>query len=674
MLTMSPAVKPEMTVCVETLVGLLNGMCENNALTRTQSAHKFQASLSQVDEQDFEKLSTAIAERLRKLEPTFEWQVHAGTLLAAVHAIPHCATLLITAQDAAIAAITHAEPRVRSVASNLLASVAEQDRGERSWGCVDTLLAVVRARFEIGEDARLAEAGRVAAREAGARARGRKLNDVSMVHETEGWKGLETALLALKGVVEGCGKPVFAGAMHVDDVTSLENILSFVIRAKEHQNRFVREAGLRLLTSLINASPQPLIAEIGERTAETLAAGLQDNWSQVRYSASECTRALLSALPVDVRRTYYPVLLPRMCLNRHYVAEGVRVLSQSTWRNVIGSDGRQYLVRYLTEVIAFFESQCAADNHAVREAACQSLGEVAERLDREKVSGHVARIIGALVDCFKDESWPVRDHACRAISGVVATYPVAAEQAGRLTELYDLFLAHLADNIPSVRENCAAALVRVVQAYPPQHKIFGIQRVADAARKLLLRAQAQSSQQFVKDWPSRNTGYGAAAKLARDNDVQLHTGQVMYSCGSLAPKLRRGGGCMDHGFSRPKQPWEEADGGLRLWRRIAAAGPEGAEIAGSLLKEVASVARIGAYLTFAHQSQLAETVWTQVADGLDFVGEEYWTTGIKRTMVRAVEKDRNCGHARVQTSAAGAIRSIRRSIGFKQYENARSVK
>jgi len=29
-----------------------------------------------------------------------------------------------------------------------------------------------------------------------------------------------------------------------------------------------------------------------------------------------------------------------------------------------------------------------------------------------------------------------------------------------------------------------------------------------------------------------------------------HENKVLYSCGSLAPKLKRGGGCMDHGFHR----------------------------------------------------------------------------------------------------------------------------
>lgn len=34
----------------------------------------------------------------------------------------------------------------------------------------------------------------------------------------------------------------------------------------------------------------------------------------------------------------------------------------------------------------------------------------------------------------------------------------------------------------------------------------------------------------------------------------------MYSCGSLAPKMGRGGGCSDHKFKKDPEPWEFADG------------------------------------------------------------------------------------------------------------------
>lgn len=38
-----------------------------------------------------------------------------------------------------------------------------------------------------------------------------------------------------------------------------------------------------------------------------------------------------------------------------------------------------------------------------------------------------------------------------------------------------------------------------------------------------------------------------------------HTDQQMYSCGSLAPKMKRGG-CMDSAFHRLAQPWERSEG------------------------------------------------------------------------------------------------------------------
>ena len=44
----------------------------------------------------------------------------------------------------------------------------------------------------------------------------------------------------------------------------------------------------------------------------------------------------------------------------------------------------------------------------------------------------------------------------------------------------------------------------------------------------------------------------------------------MYSCGSLAPKMGRGGGgCSDCRFRRPPQPWEKADGCIYLMGTLA---------------------------------------------------------------------------------------------------------
>ena len=67
------------------------------------------------------------------------------------------------------------------------------------------------------------------------------------------------------------------------------------------------------------------------------------------------------------------------------------------------------------------------------------------------------------------------------------------------------------------------------------------------------------------------TLYGVAKPInlesIHDHDAE-HSNNVLYSCGSLAPKLKRGGGCMDHGFSRPKELWELTDGVIFLLREI----------------------------------------------------------------------------------------------------------
>ena len=39
------------------------------------------------------------------------------------------------------------------------------------------------------------------------------------------------------------------------------------------------------------------------------------------------------------------MLLPPMCLNRRYQAEGVRLYSQQTWERVMGSEGRAWVAR-----------------------------------------------------------------------------------------------------------------------------------------------------------------------------------------------------------------------------------------------------------------------------------------------------------------------------------------
>ena len=64
---------------------------------------------------------------------------------------------------------------------------------------------------------------------------------------------------------------------------------------------------------------------------------------------------------------------------------------------------------------------------------------------KEPFNPYVKNLLKALIDCFKDESWPVRDSACIACGKFVSTFPEESKEL--LHELIHLWFAHLADNI-----------------------------------------------------------------------------------------------------------------------------------------------------------------------------------------------------------------------------------
>ncbi|KAI0558612.1 Armadillo-like helical domain containing protein [Gracilaria domingensis] len=564
--------------------------------------------------------------------------------------------------------LTHSEPRVREAVSQLIQHLAVVE-GTSTWThLVPLLIGHIEHNFTLDESQRLKEASRVAARELDEHAADSKLHGLRMVHETEGWKGLETMLLCFASLADGCGKQMFidSGEQSAFEVHGVVEIIQFVDTASSHPNRFVREAGLKVIKSLAAAAgsvDERFVVELVERCAPVIAKGLQDNWSQVRFAASVATRTIMSTLNVDEKRRLYPSFLPRMCLNRHYVAEGVRNYSQYTWRHVIAEDGRFYLERYMDECITFYESQCLADNHAVREAACQSLGEAALRLKRETVSPFIARVIAGLVGCFKDESWPVRDHACQALADVISEFSEIAEQTGSLSETFELFRAHLADNIPSVRENCANSFEKASCVFDVHHSVIGTCRLADVVKEFIVGVESQKESE--KEIPRVcNTQYGASTQLAVDD---VHTNQVMYSCGSLAPKLRRGGGCMDHGFVRKQEPWEESDGGVLLWRALMRNARSRGVVA-PLFDKVVEAGVVGGKKTYNGRMRFLNRFVDVLAETAEWVPKDHLCRQLDNlVIIYAQTKDLS----EVSSRKAGEYRRcLQRRVGIRDFAAA----
>lgn len=97
----------------------------------------------------------------------------------------------------------------------------------------------------------------------------------------------------------------------------------------------------------------------------------------------------------------------------------------------------------------------------------------------------------------------------------------------------------------------------------------------------------------------------------------MHTNQQVYSCGSLAPKLKkRKGGCMDHGFRRPQEPWEKTDGCVYLMRELAAKYPD------EITPMLEALATVSGLRHFNHHLHLLETIWKQLPTIAEGVGKK----------------------------------------------------
>ena len=133
---------------------------------------------------------------------------------------------------------------------------------------------------------------------------------------------------------------------------------------------------------------------------------------------------------------------------------------------------------------------CDADNHVVREAACQAVAELAVKIGMNKehrlaLQSHVPILLQALLMCFHDESWPVRDEACLACGIFCRAYP--EECRTELPTLWTRWTEQLTDQIWSVRADAAVALGQACQAYGKEF----FERLLDFIKKNLSAAKNQ---------------------------------------------------------------------------------------------------------------------------------------------------------------------------------------
>jgi hypothetical protein len=407
-----------------------------------------------------------------------------------------------------------------------------------------------------------------------------RLDDVS------GWKALESSLCALKYVIKGSGSKFLEEKAAEDgrkEFVYLTPQLLELVATKScfHINRHVRVVGLDTVTALSDSAPVGFLdahPSVSDVLNKCIKRGMEDNWCQVRYAASISARAFVLKLQAQGRAAYLPILLPRLCLNRYYIAERVQKYSQESWRLIMGTQGRELVAKYASEIVDYYVEMT---NHCVRESACQCIAELGTKVDPAAVRPHVGRLMQALLICFYDVSNLVRDAACLASAQLVLGFP--DECRPFLDELYHLWIDHLSDDIWSVREDAAIALGNVIRAYG-QEALDRVVKVTEEYLPLAKKQPAMTQQEYDD--------------LMRSE--KKHLSKQAFSCCSLEPKL------FERHEHRDKEPWEHADGAVYLVRELCGVAPD---VAVQFLPQVADMAILR---HFPQTAVLQETIWKQL--------------------------------------------------------------
>jgi len=445
--------------------------------------------------------------------------------------------------------------------------------------------------------------------------------------DTTGWRALETNWQCLACWIASLGSNYFK----VDGLDLNPLLSNAQHSAVTHVNRHVRAAAIAVLEQLVVAAGNdeeqwPLLESGTLRVTviSVLKAGLADNWSQVRMAASVLNRVFWTTLQEFCRvseenlQMLYPVLIPRMCLNRFYLAQGVKLYSHQTWKQIFPEGGVSVVAQSIAPIVRYYVQMCDADNHVVREGACQAVAELAVRIGMDELYAavlqpHVEVLLQALLMCFHDESWPVRDEACLACGTFCRAYP--EECRSSLETLWTRWAEQLTDQIWSCRSRAAVALGQACQAYGEEF----FDRLMKFIEENLPAAldQPKMTQEEYK---------------ALQNNMDAHSDLQLYSCGSLAPKLKKKAGagrigCSNCDINRPRQPWEATDGCLYLIRELVETStlpdstipPLSDNVLLPLFQKVADVCRVS---HFPQADDLRSTLWRNLPAMMEAVGKQ----------------------------------------------------
>ena len=359
-------------------------------------------------------------------------------------------------------------------------------------------------------------------------------------------------------------------------------------------------------------------------TVDALKIGMEDNWYQIRRSAVLAAKAFLqcnsftelSDLKRELEITSVEItaniksdsnacegrsndadfdknevwdkLLPGLCMNRFYVADGVSTIAREVWHDIINKHGkgRETVTAHITAIVDHYILMSKASNHMVCEASLLALSELILRIERRSLLENIPKIAENILWCLNSESWPVKDSATIASGSLLKEY---SEECRTYVPLFiESWCGSLKNPIWSVRENSSNAFGDVLNSVDSDIKNI-IYNAAIEHLDINILAAVRDS--FVDDKPAQFIPPDMLKFMAENEKAILKKSKINSMNNKVNHTSSSGihshdnemtgqslkiswGCCLDCLELRSGSPAETSDGCIYLLRNLTSSHPD----------------------------------------------------------------------------------------------------
>ena len=309
-------------------------------------------------------------------------------------------------------------------------------------------------------------------------------------------------------------------------------------------------------------------------------------------------------------------LLPGLCLNRFYVADGVNTIAIEIWFKFINTIGGKKLISYyINDIIDYYIVMSKASNHMVSEAALLGINELLLRINKKYILPKINNIFGNIIICLNSDSWPVVDSATICSGNLIRNYAKKCEK--KLLFFFGSWTSSSRSTIWSVRENSSIAFCDALKTTDLDIKLIILNFITNYLDKNLLSAKNEDvfgvkKSQFIPMNMMKMMKINEKKNLQNTknnpNDISHGNNDENIETIYNGKKQKNGfwGCCLDCLEVRRCSFWEISDGCIYLIRELASTHPE---VALNYLPKIYELLKLEHFKNF---QKLHTTIFNQV--------------------------------------------------------------